>query len=692
MVSVEEISAVCRRIFFCRVFWRFAAEAAVVLMCCVAVSCGGRDDGDGRSPAEDAALKALEDSFSVNSPHTLGMIRRGMAEADDSMEYYDYYLRLIRYDILHNEPDTAPPDWDRMRAFLASKRRTPRVRGMLAFLANVRGSYNHKYHYAPYETISLYTEAYRGLFGSDSEGRLPDVCANLGDAYVAVNDMPRAAAWYRRALFLADSLGIPAKDNVSLYMGLGRIYLNIGDFDAALGCYRTSERSFGQMSLNMKIFFLNNYGNYYYYAKDYRSALAVFGRLRDLLHRYGMDEAYDMYLCRINMADVCLNLGMAEEARRNLGGAEAFFRRIGDETGMYYSRTIRIGLALRDGGVARVRKLLAEERMSTTVDFNLKNIRDGYLRDYYVRTGDYRKAYGNLCENIAHNDSLKHNIANMRAAEIMMRYAQDTLQLHNQIAMQEKDADIRKARWGLYTGVLLACVLALLLLCLFTYARKRRLQMQVQLTRLKLMSARSRISPHFIFNVLNTRISKAGRDDADELMGLVRLIRANLNMSGRSYVSLKEELDFVAYYISVQRACICDDLCYEVSAPPEDVLQGIMVPSMFIQILVENSIKHGLKARKGRRLLRVCVTEDGKSCRITVTDNGTGFDIRHRSPDSTGTGLKVIRSTINMINHDSKRKIRLGIRNLKDGGGGIAGCEITLDLPLGLKDTDDTGS
>ena len=76
----------------------------------------------------------------------------------------------------------------------------------MGFLYNAKGSYYHKFHYNPHETIDLYHKSYECIMGSDMEYRLPDVCANLGDAYVAVNDMPHAAMWYRRALYLSDSL------------------------------------------------------------------------------------------------------------------------------------------------------------------------------------------------------------------------------------------------------------------------------------------------------------------------------------------------------------------------------------------------------------------------------------------------------------------------------------------------------
>lgn len=673
----------------CLIAGRCAAVAAVAVLLCVAfTSCSGdRRYGDERTPDHEAALKRLDDSMFVKSDNILQTMRQGMRKAADSLDYYDYYLRYLRYSVSLNVPDTLKLDWDGPFSYLRKQKQTPRVRGMLGFLSNTKGSYYHKFHYNPHETIGIYQRAYGYLFGSDMEQRLPDVCANLGDAYVAVNDMPHAAMWYRRALFLSDSLRLPQKMNVSLYMGLGRIYLNLGDFDEALRCYKVSDRNFSLMPLNMKLYFLNNYGNYFYYAEDYHSALATFMRLQSLLEDNHMDKSYEMYLCKINMADVYLNLGNTAGAKRYLDDVEPFFTRIGDDTAIYYCNTIRIGLALKKGEVNEVRRILDAERISTVVDFNLINIRQRYLREYYVKTGNYKIAYENLLGNIARNDSLKHNTVNMRTSEIMMRYTQDTLQLHHQIAMQEKDADIRRAQWVLYVVALAAVMLVLLFLYLFTYMRKRRLQTNMQLMQLKLANARSRISPHFIFNVLNNSISKTEKKDAAELMALAKLIRANLKMSGKYYVSLKEELGFVSYYINVERSCIGDDFCFSIDAPADDVLQDIMVPSMFIQILVENAIKHGLKRRAGHKVLKVGVSVDGSRCNITVTDNGAGFDIRHSDPNSTGTGLKVIRTSINIINRDRKRKIRLGIRNITADDGKIAGCEVSLSLPLGLKNS-----
>lgn len=656
----------------------------------VTASCGGDNvPDDTRSDKMKAALTALDESLAVNSPHAPEMIRHGLENATDSLDYYDWLLRYLRYRVLRGGPDTSFTHWRQAYGYLLKQEQTPRVNGMMAFLFNTQGSYYQKLHYKPEKAIKAYENAYEKLIDSDSKQKMPDVCANLGDAYVFANDMPHAAMWYRRALFIADSLRLPAKDDVTLYMGLGRIYLNLQDFDSALNCYKRADKSFSQMSVNMQLYFLTNYGNYFYYAKDYKMAEAVFSRQEKLLAENDMQDSYEMYVCKLNMADVLLNLGQTAEATRLLDRADAYFNKIGDATAIYYCNTIRIGLALKEGNTAKAKSILDKETPPATIDFNLVNIRHRYLLEYFVRKGDYKKAYITLEDNVRRNDSLKHNIANMRASEIMMRYSQDSLRLHSKMLLQEKDAHIRTAYLWLYVGILLIAVLVLLLLFGTTYFRKRRLDMYMQLMHTQLANMRSRISPHFIFNVLNNRIANTNGSDAGELMTLVKLIRANLNMTGKYYVSMKEELDFVGYYISVERHIIGDDFTYEVNAPSDDELAEIMVPSMFIQILVENSIKHGLKNRKGAKRICVDITKGETDCTITVTDNGTGFDIRNSNPSSTKTGIKVIRNTINIINHENKRKIRLDIKNIDAPDGSVAGCQVTLMLPLGLKTVHD---
>lgn len=670
-----------KHIFLCR-----TGIVAAVISACLLVACGGGRRADDARPAALAAqLKTVEDSVMSGSPRALGMIKSHLGTAKDSLEYYDYYLLMLRYNTVNDVQDTTGATWRRAYSFLNRLQKTPRVNGMLAYLHNINALYDMRYQHSNDSVTAHFAEAYRFCAESDVKEKLPDACANLADAYMNDNNLPRAAMLYRRALLLVDSLRLPESNTVSLYLGLGRIYLKLKDYDSALECFAKTDARMKLLPLNMQIYFLNSYGNYFYYKEDYAKALHQFLRLERLLLKHNMTESFDMYICRLNLADVYLNLGRSADATRMLDIVEPFFRRVGFNPAIYYCNTIRIGLAMRRNDTRTVRSILDNEHIHETMEFNLIDIRHRYLNDYYVRTGDYRKAYQTLKSNILHNDSMLHNITYMRTSEIMMRYTQDTLQLHHHIAIQEKDANIQHTRTALYGVASLVLILALLLLWLFTYNRKRAMQAHIQLMRMKLTSARNRISPHFIFNVLNNRISSTTAEDADELMALAKLIRANLNMSGKFYVTLKEELDFVRYYISVERENIGPDFTFTVSAPADDVLEGIICPSMFVQILVENSIKHALKGHPGEKKLHIGVARENHSWIVTVTDNGPGFDIRRSSPTSTGTGLKVIRNSISLINSLGKRKVTLSINNLKDAEGRITGCRVSLTLSDGLK-------
>ncbi len=113
-----------------------------------------------------------------------------------------------------------------------------------------------------------------------------------------------------------------------------------------------------------------------------------------------------------------------------------------------------------------------------------------------------------------------------------------------------------------------------------------------------------------------------------------------------------------------------------------------MVPSMFIQILVENAIKHGLKNKEGHKQLNVSVQHNDNGTDICVEDNGIGFDIRRSNSSSTKTGLDIIRTSIMIINrHNKHNKIKFQIHNIITDDGRIEGCESMLHIPMEIKYT-----
>lgn len=643
--------------------------------------------------AQNGNMRWLDDSIAALAPSALQAIERGMNEANDSTTYYEYVLREARYYSLTERPERADTLIDRVTAFVMHQDDgyyaingtclSPRLNSLIAGTKACQAARDMSCHRDPRHIVSLYNDTYQLLLNSDSKHNLPKTCANMADAFLLCNDLPNAAKWYRRALFLVDSLDLPQKENITLYMGLAQIYLTLRNYNKAKLYYDQTEPHVKEMSPSMQAYYINNLGNFYYFQGDYKHALLTFLRMKKMLEQHGMVRTFDMYLCKINLADVFLNLGKLNDATAMLDDIEPYFRAQGDNTSIYYCNTIRFGIAVRAGRMQEAGRLMADKTDESLIPYTLVNIRNRYKRRYYELTGNYDKAYALLNRSIAYNDSIEHNLSNMRTTEIMSRFTTDTLQLHRDLAIEHKNAEIQSIKFTSTLAISIAVTSILLLILWYLYLRKRRFKMQLRMMNLKLDNIRNRISPHFMFNVLNNRIIKSDVKESNELTELAQLIRANLDMSSTLGVELQKELEFVQQYIRVESYLMGDDFHFNIDIAPDVDTSRVKIPSMFIQIMTENSIKHALRNKEGIKLLSITVRREQHNTVIRVTDNGPGFNpatLRRK------TGMNIISQTIAVINVRNKDKIRFAIRNIySPDGQQIKGCEATLKVPDGVK-------
>lgn len=438
------------------------------------------------------ALSCIDDSVEALSPHAFHMIEKGMKSAQDSLAYYEYYIRKAKVYGLSTTPDSSVPIVANTIAFANRQPASPRRNSLLAFAYNLKAVGLHNFRQNPDEVIRLYKEATVLLANSDAKDQLPKVCANLGDAYIFKSQLPEAAAWYRRALFLVDSLKLPSQENITLYLGLATIYLQLNDFDTSLKYYQQTEKYFSLMSVSMQAYYLNNYGNYYYYTRDYKASLQKFLTLKAFLEKHHKTETFDMYLCKLNLADVYLNLGDVVRSEKCLEEIEPWFAKNGNDVAIYYVNSIRIGQTVKRGNMAKVKDILQHEKKLDNMEFNLRQIRNRYLRKYYESIGDYRGAYENLRSDAQMDDSLAHNRLNMRASEIMNRFAQDTIRLHHRLEMEHKNAVVQSANTITVAAVLLVVVIILMFALLFMRSRKQYAQDKMRIMQLRLASVRKK--------------------------------------------------------------------------------------------------------------------------------------------------------------------------------------------------------
>jgi tetratricopeptide (TPR) repeat protein len=646
------------------------------------LSCRGDDEArGGRTVEEYQRLKAVGDSVNMQSPRARELVDSALANTSDSLNYYDYYVELVRYYLIQHS-DSALPCCNRILHFASRQKPTSRVNGLIGEAYHLRASYYYNYRQKYDEAIADNKLAYKYFLQSEMKNNASGICANIGDVCMEQSHLPEAASWYRRALVLTDSLQLPEEDAYTFYMGLGRIYCILQDYKLSEEYYEKARQGYDDMPLNMKVYFLNNYGNLKYYSQKYKRAMEVFTSLDSLLAMNGLKGGWDDYLCQLNLSDVLLNLGRTDESMAYLAPADSFFRANNVGDAVYYANTIRIGNALKRGELAAIKRILTEEPAGLTIDEDMKDIRSRYLHEYYMQMGDVKRAYQVEWAYNHRKDSLDQSREHMRSADIMMRLSLDTLELHNQLRLNEKEAQISHDRL-LYTFIILGVlIVALALLAWTLYLRKRNSDNQLEIVNLRISNTRNVIAPHFVFNVLKHASLQSGPEADNSINGIIRLMRSQINVARRLFVTLREELDFTENYLALAGASLGPDFEYTIDKPGEEALDSRPVPSTFVQILAENAVKHALSGMDGPKRLHIAVELKERDTVISVEDNGPGFDIRRSSSNSTGTGLRVIQRTLALHNESHRRKMFFQVKNLPGEEGKMAGCRVTLVVPV----------
>ena len=161
---------------------------------------------------------------------------------------------------------------------------------------------------------------------------------------------------------------------------------------------------------------------------------------------------------------------------------------------------------------------------------------------------------------------------------------------------------------------------------------------------------RTQLSPHFLFNTLNTisvlalRGEREAAAEALELLG--NLLRTTLDDARPDRVSLQQELDFIRQYLDIQQIRFSGRLAVRYSLSAD--VANAAVPAMILQPIVENAVKHGVLEREGAGAVSIRASRDNGMLRLQVTDDGPGFGAR--PPDSITKGIG-LRSTEARLEH-----------------------------------------
>jgi two-component system, LytTR family, sensor kinase len=236
-----------------------------------------------------------------------------------------------------------------------------------------------------------------------------------------------------------------------------------------------------------------------------------------------------------------------------------------------------------------------------------------------------------------------------------------------------------------FYGGLLSYLILYSLILLAAYMAESRQQMvrqqmetarlNEQLSKAQLNALRRQIEPHFLFNTLNAIVGLVRERDTDGavnmIVGLSDFLRRVVESSDRQQVPLAEELEFTRKYLDIQKARFAERLKFSVDVPAE--LLRAQVPSLILQPMVENAVKHGIAKRVEGGTIRISACRNNGTLTLRVYNDGPGLPVGGGN-SQPGIGIANVRTRLESLYGDA---FELSMRDHEPGG-----VEARVSLPL----------
>jgi two-component system LytT family sensor kinase len=215
----------------------------------------------------------------------------------------------------------------------------------------------------------------------------------------------------------------------------------------------------------------------------------------------------------------------------------------------------------------------------------------------------------------------------------------------------------------------------------FDYYRKyrerelRASKLESQLATAELQALKGQLHPHFLFNTLHS-VSMLNLTDADQanriLVLLSDLLRGTLDSDRAQEVPLRSELDLVDRYLQIERIRLGDRLAVEYRV--DESLLGAMVPSLILQPIVENAIRHGVSRRSSPGTVVIRGGRHGNALTLDVENDGPGLRADWLLQRDAGLGLRNCDARLAAL-YDSEGRIEVTARE----GSGV---RVRITIPL----------
>jgi two-component system LytT family sensor kinase len=207
----------------------------------------------------------------------------------------------------------------------------------------------------------------------------------------------------------------------------------------------------------------------------------------------------------------------------------------------------------------------------------------------------------------------------------------------------------------------------------------REAQLETRLVEAQLQMLQRQLQPHFLFNTLHAISALMHRDAraADRVLTqLSDLLRLTLDQVAKPEIRLADEVQFLEKYVQIEQVRLGDRLTTTFDIDPQTL--DAMVPTLLLQPLVENAIKHGIAPQSGPGRVRVTARRDEDMLIMTVDDTGPGPSERALAALSTGIGVTNTRAR---LTHQFGPGFRFEFHRQSNGFRVLVAIPFRVDVP-----------
>lgn len=206
----------------------------------------------------------------------------------------------------------------------------------------------------------------------------------------------------------------------------------------------------------------------------------------------------------------------------------------------------------------------------------------------------------------------------------------------------------------------------------------------------KLKAIKSQMNPHFFYNALNTIQSYILANEKKQALTYLSkfssLTRTILEMSEKEWITISEEIKALRLYLDIEKARFDSDFEYYITPENLSEIDNLKIPSLLLQPIVENAIKHGLLHKSGTKKLTINFQTQENNLIIAVEDNGIGREksktlnaLRNKKHKSFATDA--LQNRIELLNRTNHHNITIQYTDKTNAMGNPTGTVVRFTIP-----------